>query len=162
DIEEALKKALEQVDQIDFGALKALAGLQPILAKRHYHDTGAMRWFDVSLAPVCELANLTMAHKADNSAIGQFILAVPTRGENEEQAGEFCREAARRNDDWDLIIGLSSRSWTIVELARTLIALENVRNDRPELQGDAVARREVTARLAALQTQLETELRKAF
>jgi hypothetical protein len=162
DIDQALKEALTQVDGIDFSALKALAGLQSVLAKRHYHDTGAMRWFDVNLAPVCEVEHLRSTYKGDNSTIGQFILAVPTRGESEEQAAEICRQAARHDDAWDLIVGLSPRSWAVVELARTLIALESVRNDRPELQGDAVARREVTARLATLQAQLETELRKAF
>lgn len=162
DIDQALKEALEHVDEIDFGALKTLAGLQPVLAKRHYHDTGAMRWFDVNLAPLCEVPQLGTTFKGDNSTIGQFLLAVPTRGESEEQATEICREAARRNNDWDLIVGLSPRSWAVVDLARSLIAFENVRNDRPELQGDAVARREVTARLATLQAQLETELRKAF
>src|SRR3546814_2893990 len=57
---------------------------------------------------------------------------------------------------------MSKRAWAIMMLARELIALENVRNGRPELAGDAVARREITARLAALQGQLESELHKAF
>ena len=47
-------------------------------------------------------------------------------------------------------------------LARELIALENVRDHRLELAGDAVARREVTARLAALQGQIEGEIQRAF
>ena len=37
-----------------------------------------------------------------------------------------------------------------------------MRNDRTELAGDAVARREVTARLATLQSQLEAELHRTF
>ena len=47
-------------------------------------------------------------------------------------------------------------------LARELFALDSVSNDHPELAGDPVARREVSARLAALQALLETELHKAF
>ena len=47
-------------------------------------------------------------------------------------------------------------------LARELFALDNVRNDHPELAGDSVARREVSARLAAVQALLEAELHKAF
>ncbi len=162
DIDSAVREAIEDVDQIDFNALKLLAGLQPILAKRHYHDTGAMRWFDVNLTPVRHLAHVASTQKVDNSTIGQFLLAIPTEGETEAQAAELCREAARHSDAWDIIVGLSPRAWGIVELARELIALENVRNDRPELAGDAVARREVTARLAGLQALLETELRRAF
>jgi len=47
-------------------------------------------------------------------------------------------------------------------LARELFALDAVSNDHPELAGDSVARREVSARLAELQALLETEFHKAF
>lgn len=162
DIDEAVKAALDEIDEIDFAAIKALAGVQPILAKRHYHDTGALRWFDVNLVPLHDLVNVVAHYTPDRGTIGQFLLAIPTDGESEEYATEICREAARQHNDWDVVVGISKRSWAIITLARELIALENVRNDRPELAGDAVARREVAARLAALQAQLETELHRAF
>lgn len=162
DIDQAVQAALEDVDEIDFRALKTLAGLQPVLAKRHYHDTGALRWFDVNLAPVRDLAEIAARYKPENGTIGQFLLAIPTDGENEDIAASLCREAARHSAAWDIVVGVSKRSWAIVTLARELIALENVRNDRPELAGDAVARREIAGRLAALQGQLETELHKAI
>jgi hypothetical protein len=162
DIDRATREALEQIHEIDFTALKALAGLQPIVAKRHYHETGAFRWFDVNVVSTAQLERTAAKYKADNSAIGQFVLAVPTGGETRQEALDLCREAARCGDECDIIVGLSPRAWGIVELARELIAIENVRNDRPELAGDPVARREVGARLATLQAQLETELRRAF
>ena len=162
DIEEAVRTELAQVNTVDFAALKAFTGLQPILAKRHYHETGAMRWFEINFAPLCDVVELALQYQPDNGTVGQFLLAVPTQGENEEEATRLCREAARHNDTWDVVVGISKRSWAIMSLARELIALENVRNDRPELAGDAVARREVTAHLAALQDQLESELHKAF
>jgi len=162
DIDEAVRSELAEVDSIDFAALKALAGLQPILAKRHYHETGAMRWFAVNLAPLRDIVELAAQYQPENGSVGQFVLAMPTEGENEEEAARLCREAARHGDKWDIVVGISKRSWAIMTLARELIALENVRNNRPELAGDAVARREVTARLAALQGQIESELNKAF
>ncbi len=162
DIDEAVRTALADIEGIDFTSLRALAGLQPVLAKRHYHETGALRWFEVNLAPVRDLLELTAKYEPDNGTIGQFLLAIPTEGESEDHAADLCREATRHSDQWDIVVGISKRSWAIVTLARELLALESVRNDRPELAGDAVARLEVTARLAALQGQLETELRKAF
>lgn len=162
DIDEAVRTELAEVDSVDFSTLKTLAALQPVLAKRHYHETGALRWFEVNLAPLREVADLAAHYQPDNGSVGQLLLAIPTEGENEEEAARLCREAARHSDKWDIVVGISKRSWAIITLARELIALENVRNDRPELAGDAVARREVTARLAALQGQLESELHKAF
>ncbi|MBZ0259261.1 MAG: ATP-binding protein [Hyphomicrobiales bacterium] len=162
DIDQAVRESVAHDDQFDFAAFKSLASLQPILAKRHYHETGALRWFDVNLVPVNELIHAASNYKPRNGSIGQFVLAIPTEGESEKQASELCRLATNQSEAWDTIVGLSLRSWAIVDLARELIALEKVRFDRPELAGDDVARREVEARLATLQTQLEAELRKSF
>jgi len=162
DIDQAVTAAIEEIDEIDFASLKTLAGLQPLLAKRHYHETGTMRWFDVNLVPVRDLANLASQYKPNDGVIGQFLLAIPTEGESEEVVKDICRESARFSDEWDILTGFSKRSWAIVTLAHELLALDKVSNDHPELAGDPVARREVTARLADLQAQLESELYKSF
>lgn len=162
DIDQAVRESIAHNDQFDIVALKSLASLQPILAKRHYHETGALRWFDVNLVPVSGLVHMADEYAPRNGSIGQFVLAIPTEGESEKLAGELCRQASAASETWDTIVGLSPQSWSIVDLTRELIALEKVRYDRPELSGDGVARREVDARLATLQTQVESELRKAF
>ena len=110
DIDQAVRKALEDIDEIDFKLLKSLAGLQPVLAKRHYHETGAMRWFDVNIVPVSDLVDFAAHLEPENGAIGQFVLAVPTEGESEEHAEELCRRAARYSDTWDIVVGISKRS----------------------------------------------------
>jgi hypothetical protein len=162
DIEKAVRAALEEIDTIDFTQLKDLAGLQPVLAKRHYHETGALRWFDVNMVPVNKVVDFAAHFKPENGAIGQFLLAIPTENEGEEHAQDLCRKAARYSDVWDIVVGISKRSWAILPLARELFALESVSNNHPELAGDSVARREVYARLAALQALVEMELHKAF
>ena len=162
DIDQAVRTALDDIAAVDFKELKSLAGLQPILAKRHYHKTGTLRWFDVNIVPVNGLIEFAANRETENGAIGQFLLAIPTEGESEEYAEDFCRKAARYSEAWDIVVGISKRSWAIVPLARELFALNNVSNDHPELAGDSVARREVSARLAALQALLEAELHKSF
>lgn len=162
DIEEAVREALGEETYVDFSAVQLLAGLQPILAKRHYHDTGALRWFDVTLAPVSKLSDLAARFAPEKGTIGQFLLAIPADGERQDYAESVCREAARLSDEWDLVAGISSHSGTVATLARELVALEKVRQERQELAGDPVARREVAARQAALQVQLETQLHKVF
>ncbi len=162
DIDGAVRAALDEIDEVGFKELKSIAGLQPILAKRHYHDTGALRWFDVNVVPVGDLVEFSASLEPENGAIGQFLLAIPTEGESEDRAEDICRKAARHSDAWEIVVGISERSWAVVPLARELFALERVSNDHPELAGDPVARREVSARLAALQALLEVELNKAF
>ncbi len=162
DIDRAVRAALAEFDEVDLTELKSVAGLQPILAKRHYHDTGALRWFDVNVVPISGLVEFATRFEPQNGAIGQFLLAIPTAGESEDCAEDLCRKAARQSGAWDIVVGISKRSWAVVSLARELFALVSVSNDHPELAGDSVARREVSARLAALQALLEIELRKAF
>jgi hypothetical protein len=162
DIEVALSDALQDVRELDFPALNVLAGLQPILAKRHYHDTGAMRWFQVAFCPLAELGNLVRAFRGREGTIGQFLLAIPSHGETEQQTRSACEAAANENSQWDVVVGLSKRTWTIVPLARELLALEQVRLSRPELVGDTVAKKEIEARIADLTNRLELELRACF
>ncbi|MDE2706470.1 MAG: ATP-binding protein [Gemmatimonadota bacterium] len=162
DIESAIRGALDNIEEIDFNELKQLAGFHSILAKRHYHETGAMRWFEVNIVPLEELIEFAEETAPSNGAIGHFLLGISTKDENKEHAESLCRKAAQSSGSWDIIVGVSQQSWAVMPLARELLALESVNNDHPELAGDPVARREVSSRLAVLQGLIEAELQKAF
>ena len=162
DIDQAVRNALDNIDEVNFEELESLARLQPIVAKRHYHKTGALRWFDVNIVPISSLIEFVAKLVPENGAICQFLLAIPTKGESEQYVEEACREAACYSDSKDIVVGFSERSRTLLLLARELFAIDNVSNNHPELAGDSVARREVSARHATLQALVETELQKAF
>ncbi|MDD2785238.1 MAG: hypothetical protein PHO52_13605, partial [Sulfuricurvum sp.] len=162
DIDQAVEEALEHTKEVDFNALRTLAGIQPILAKRYYHKTGALWWFDVEVVPVKDLMHATSRYEPRPGTIGQFLLAIPTEGETKNVAEKLCHDAAHRDHKWDVVVGISPRTWGITSLAQELLATEKVLNERVELAGDAVARREVSARLASLQGMLEAELNLAF
>ena len=162
DIDHAVKQASANMGEMDFTSVSAMAGLQPIVAKRHYHEKGALRWFDVGIVPLVEVEKAAADYTPSHGAIGSFFLAVPTLGASEEAAKKACRKAVRTDCEWDIVIGLSQAAWSIPALAVELSALERVRDETPDLQGDRVARTEVRARIAALQGQLESELRRAF
>ena len=102
------------------------------------------------------------AYVPRNGAIGAFFLAIPAQGEADEQARARCRDAARAAADWDIAVGLPQGPWDITALVRELLALEQVRDEAPELQGDRVARRELEGRTSYMQGYLEGELVKAF
>lgn len=161
EIEDAVEAKLCEIGEIDFDRIKELADLQPILAKRHFHMTGALRWFDVHLAPLSELKNISSKYEPNLGSIGQFVLAIPTNEETTEKAGKIIQTATRASNG-KTVIGLSQRNWMIIEIAKELIALEKVQAESPELTGDAVARREIRARIAIVQNRLENELRKTF
>ena len=162
DIDGAVIKAREEIRSINFDALKKLSGLQPILAKKHYHITGTMRWFDVELVPLNQINESALKFLPSSSITGKFLLAIPTENENISDAKSICQMVAKENSNKDVVIGFSKKSWTINELAMEILATELVFNESPELGGDSVARREVVAKLSDLQGQLETEIHNAF
>ena len=162
DINEAIDQALEETRELDLFSFDALPNLQPIVAKRHYHETGALRWFDVELMSAAEVANVVEQYEPKHGAIGTFLLTIPTQGETESDAREMCRIASEKAQEWDIVVGFSQNALRIPDSARELIALERVRESIPELQGDRVARIEVRARIAAMQSKLESEVSAAF
>lgn len=162
DVDEAVRRAMEGLGELDFTALNVLTGLQPVIAKRHYHETGALRWFDVFVVPLAEVEQSVADFSPQQGAIGAFLLTIPTQNETEVAAWEICRRASRESSECDVVVGLSQRAWGIPALAVELLALERVHEETPELLGDRVARIEVEARIGALQGHLESELARAF
>ena len=161
DIDRAVEQARAETGETDFASLNALAGLQPIVAKRHYHETGALRWFDVGIVPLSGLKDAA-AREPSRGALGSFFLALPAQGETQVEAEAICRAAVRQNREWDIIVGTSRHGRSIPELTAELTAFERVRDETPELQGDRVAREQVRARVADAQARLESELTRAF
>lgn len=162
DIDSALEEVLVGKQAIDIDALRSLADLHPILAKRHYHKTGTMRWFDIDIATVSSLKACIHEYSAPNGTIGEFLLVIPDAGEDQKEAERKCQEAAKLNANSEIVIGLSHHAWNITSLTRELVAYEQLQRDKTELQGDPVARREIQTRVANLQSALNAELQRAF
>ena len=162
DIDRAVDLALETIDEVDYGRLNALAAAQPVVAKRHYHETGALRWFDVTVVPLTGLEDAAASYRSRQGALGAFFLTIPEHGEDEATAQGMCRHVADQARDWDVVVGLPKEAWDISWLAKELLALEKVRDETPDLQGDRVARNEIDARIADTQERIESGLNRAF
>ena len=162
DIDDAVGRVLEATDDVDFIRLNAIADLQPIVAKRHYHETGVLRWFDVAVAPLADAKSAADDYRPQNGSIGTFLLAVPAQGESTDQIQQTARCAVDDIKGWDLVIGVPQEAWNFTSLVRELLAIEQVRDEFPELQGDRVARREIDARVSTLRGLIESELNQAF
>ena len=162
DIEHAIEEAIRETAGTAWQAIGRMKKFRPIVAKRHYHETGALRWFDVDIVPVEELDEAVHNYQPQNGAIGCLLLAIPTKGETAKVAARLCKEAASVANEWDIVIGLSPSAWSIPGLAVELAALESVREDHPELQGDRVARAEVVARIESVRERLNSDIVRAF
>lgn len=154
DIDDAIRRADATIAELDLVKLGQLAGLQPVLAKKHYYETGTLRWFQYELA---RATSLETAKFPRTEADGRFVLIIPDGNESRERLLDICGRVSAANKDL-LAIGIPHNATRINELGRELLSLEKVRT-QPELDGDAIARREVHARIAATTAELSEELR---
>ena len=160
DIDAAIAQALSASPGIDYSRLAQLMGLHPVVAKRHYHETGSMRWMELSLCSIEQAEKITAEYRPEKGEFGVFILALPNKGMSPRTARQRAQACAKLHP-WPVIVGIPSNHERIAELSGELVALEQVK-ERHELSGDAVARREVYARLAATRADLEDQLQAAL
>jgi len=159
DIDSAIAKTLAASPGVDYSHLAQLMGLHPVVAKRHYHETGTMRWMNLSLSRLDEAERMAEKYVPAKGEFGLFALALPGRGVGAKAAARRANESSRLSP-WPVLVGIPRNHARIEELGAELVALEAVK-DRHELQGDAVARREVHARLASVKANLEEQLQAA-
>jgi hypothetical protein len=160
DLQSALDTAKADVKELDLKVLRQLANLRPIVAKRHYHETGAFRWLEVDVA----LSNNIRSRIADfksSAALGQVLILIPGAGDSESSASALASELTRTAGH-PCVVGVCESGSRITDLASELTELEQLRSSNPQLRDDAVARREVDARSATVTHLLEVEIRAAF
>lgn len=162
DIEAAIDEVRAEMIGGDYSRLRSTGVLTPILAKREYHDTGAMRWFEVDVTTLDQAEARIDAFKPDSGAAGLFLLLINEAGDRPPRVRKTVDRLVSAIGDLPIAIGVSSDSYMLRELSHELIALERVQSARPELKGDAVARREVASRLARLAGELEDRLRSGL
>ena len=162
DVEQELDQVLAGMESLDYQRLNQVANLQLVVAKRHYHETGAMRWFEVEIAPEDQVSANLDNFRPKNGAAGVFLLTVP--GESLDRSTRMARlaEAAAAHTDRPVTVGVPPENWNFINLARELLALEQIPNAAPELQGDRVARRELGDRVSDLRGRIASETAEAL
>lgn len=172
DVDDALEKELSSVDEPDLAMLSQMVHLQPVLAKRHYCETGTLRW----MLPVMAHANhfsdgykrallLSSPSGSGNhgNAFGAYLLVLPARGQSARQAANALNKLDwRSNSKHPVLVGIPKNGEAIHELGRELMAYTQIRRNRSELENDAVGRRELSSRTMEVRSRLEDELREAL
>lgn len=162
DIEAAVNQSRSEIGSPDFHQIAALADLQPIVAKRLYHETGTMRWFTRRIVGLGDVAQSKTNSKRDSTSVGEFLLCLPDVGTSLASAKRQVREYSLEDSDHVRVLSVPENANRIAELSLELVACERVLRTRPELEGDSVARKELMARTSAVKASLEDELGDAF
>ncbi len=139
--------------------LARLAILPPITARKHYSETGTLRWFERVVTTPESAATIVAGKEA--VAAGRFLLLIPSSDVSSAEIAHTAQELAKQASPLDLF-GAPKGHQRLAEFASELAALEYVAAHNPALEGDSVARREIGARLEQLRGDLEGALREAF
>jgi hypothetical protein len=129
-----------------------------LVAKRHSYEKGTLRYFKAAFVDV---TNLRSVLESPTDADGVVLFALPAdTAERDELIALACTSDIRER--LDVIVAIPEDSSPLVEAIRELELLRWTQSHTPELQSDAVARRELRARITVAESRVSGEARRLF
>jgi hypothetical protein len=125
---------------------------RPLVARRHYIETGNLRYYSVCYWSVAELPKLFEVEASDSD--GRIIVPLCETESERVRALAFAKsDKVRQRDDW--LIGVPQPLGGLRSLVQEVQRWEWVATSVTELNADKYAREEVSRQKQAARTQLE-------
>ena len=140
----------------------------PVVPKRHYLNTGSLRWFEKRIVPVDhfdQFKNDISKFSLMDNCTGIFILFVPNAKDNQKTFLKKVKEIDKVNDGKIQVIYGSSNfidGLSIINIALEIAALKRVSLYNEAIKHDRVARNEFQARLDLSEKKLSEILNGCF
>ncbi len=131
--------------------------LRPWVARRHFFETGTLRYFDVTLGTPGGAAST--GESALDGADGRIVYLLPEGGESHDELVGAASQAARRSD---LVFGVPREARALLSGVHDWCAWESVRSNVGALASDPVARRELSARIHFATDRLDAAVQSCF
>jgi hypothetical protein len=131
---------------------------RPIVAKRHSYRTGTIRYFEVRFA---DAGSFSRHLSPSTDADGILVYCLPaSKAESRDlialaEGSDICERT-------DLLVAIPKESLPLRDAVRQLELLRVVQNNTPELQTDAVARRELRSMLSIAERTVTAEVQRLF
>jgi len=129
---------------------------RPLVARRHYIETGNLRHFDVRYAPVAGLPALLRAER--ESADGRIVVPLCETEEDRQAAFTFARSAALQNRP-DVLVAVPKPLGALVGLVQECQRWEWISQNVPEINNDSYAGEEVSRQMVASRQVLQKRIR---
>jgi len=159
-LEAELETASWHIHDIDFSKLNKIASFRPVVAKRHYHETGAMRWMEIRLIQLDDLEDCS--EKKHTHAFGEFLIIMPKNAHEYEIAQEKIGYYKNKNPYFPQFMAIAKNYQTLLSYSRELLALEWLKNNSGILSTDKVARNEVERQFELIYHSLADILNKTL
>lgn len=161
DFEDAIKTAKKQVGPLDPNKIGQVLELNPVIARRHYAEKGAIRWLNRTvILEEDALKHIKLLNHSGNT-FGEFLLVLPNHQHSTESLAQF-QKALSIQAPIGVLIGTSVEAQTLLDQLQELNVLDHIRVHRLELHADQVAMRELDARLQVLRLTLTETVQHLF
>ncbi len=159
DIEKKLREAATHVDtKVTLATnLSRYMPTRPLVARRHLHQKGTLRHFVICYTDL-ENFDVDLGESLDDKADGSLIYAFPTS----EHEAEQLRKKAKKVTQEAVLIAIPDSMGSLQESVSEIARLHWIQQNTPELQNDRVARRELSARITEVETDVEGQLKAIF
>lgn len=147
--------------QIDSALLNNYVSLPPIIARKHYAETGNLRLFNVELTATAQLK--TLLPSLNKSDIGKIFLILDSF-DTAEQQKLFIQNLKSQLENAGhppVLFGFPNNSKRISDISRDILILKKISSD-PVLEGDRTTRLEVENQLESLTALLREEINRVY
>ena len=158
DLEQAYQEASRAVSVLRSvaGSISDYLETRPIVARRHYIETGNLRHYTVRYCHVAQLDSL-LKDTQQGQVDGQIIVPLCERGAEREIALKFVKNTdVKKKEAW--LIGIPQPLNSVANLVQEVQRWEWIGENRSELNADEYARQEVSRQKQAARAQLEKRL----
>jgi hypothetical protein len=141
--------------------LSQLPNLQPIIAKRHFFKTGTQRIFQrfcLVLSNVKKTVEDIIQLDISNVSAGAFVFLCKSKEDSKSEFKNKINEISNIKFPKPIIVGTSERYVEFFNHALEIAALKRVRSTVSAIEGDAIAKKELSGRLTAYQNLLFNSL----
>ena len=152
DIEVALKETLDKQQSFNLSEIGDQFLPSSIVAKRHYFETGTLRWADIKIGYEDEIEKLIQDFQPSPDHFARFVLIVP---DDMQDCRDDLIHAKNLSNAKNLALGLANLSPIEIDTIEEYSALLQISETRSELSRDKIARREVNDRIDARQQEIE-------
>ncbi|MBP3955366.1 hypothetical protein J8F10_08745 [Gemmata sp. G18] len=163
DIEDRLQAARQSVERDQSLAVFLSRQLPPqsLIARRHYFQTGTLRYFEAVYCGRSDLQGDLFSGVLGGAgdADGRVLYCLPRDPSDRKALREQITAAG---GDVPVVAALPGDVFDLRELCHELVCLRWVAEHTPELEADRTARRELSARLAIAEQNLRSHLEWVF
>ena len=152
DIEDELAKALKEAPQISVSKIAMDFLPKEIVAKRHYLQTGSLRWAEMALCTKDEVSDLVEAFQPKSSQFALFLIV-----STEEAKAVSTLVDHYKKKDKPVIFGRNILHNDMFELFSEYYSLREISQTSSALLKDKVARRELNDRIETIYEIINTK-----